>query len=163
MSDTGLIFGKAVLYIDPDDTNIEIGEAQDVSVEFRDTTVKARGKGLYPLAVRLADREATLRCSWLQVMAQGLYNILGGSVIYADDETTLAIVKTTEPSTFKMKLMNPTDGSEAQMILYKVRPINFSLPMSLKDFSIPNAEFEIMVDDDDKVCDIILPGYQSTQ
>lgn len=158
-----LIFAKGVLYIDPDGDNIELAELQDVSVEFRDTTVKARGKGLFPLATELSERDVTVRASWLKVQTQGIMSLIGGEVTYAGNETTLALDKDSEPSTFKMRLASPSDASDVDMIFYKVRPLNFSFPFALKEFTMPNAEFEIMVDEDndDKVFDLILPGYQS--
>ena len=162
-----LIFAKGVLFIDPlsvtSPGNIELAELNDVSVEFRDSTVKARGKGLYPLASELAERDVTLRASWLKVQTQGIKRIIGGTVNYAASKTTLALNKDSAPSTFRLSLKTPSDGTDAEMIFYKVRPLNFTFPMALKEFSMPNAEFEVMVDEDnsDKVFDLILPGYQS--
>ena len=160
-----IIFAQGHLYADPDGDNIEFGELQDVSFESRDTTKEARGPdSVYPLVQEIADRTLTLRASWLKVRAQGLVQLTGGTASYAANETTIAIGKESIPSTFKCTLKSPSDGSDIELVLYKVRPLNLTLPFAMRDFSIPNFEATILVDEDngDKVCDIILPGYQST-
>ncbi|MHB0913940.1 MAG: hypothetical protein ACYC2Y_10945 [Armatimonadota bacterium] len=160
----GIIFAKGHLYADPDGGNIEFAELQDVSFEVRDTTKQARGpESAFPLASEIADRSMSLRASFLKVQAQGLNKVLGGTVSYANNETTIAVGKTSLPSTFKCVLKSPSDGSDFELVLYKVRPMNLTMPFAMRDFSIPNFEAEVMVDESngDKVCDIILPGYQS--
>ncbi|HAH87056.1 MAG: hypothetical protein WCT06_06985 [Armatimonadota bacterium] len=161
-NESGLIFAKGVLYMDPDGDNIELGEIQDISFEVRDTVKEAKGRGLFSLAVELAERAVSVRASWLRVKAQGLAKLTGGEITYADDKTTISVGKDSMPATFKMKLSTPSDGSDIEIILHKVRPANFTLPLQLKEFTKPNAEFNVMVDEaTDKVFDIILPGYQS--
>lgn len=159
-----IIFAQGHLYADPDGDNIEFGELQDCSFEMRDTTKEARGPdSVYPLAQEIAERSLTLRASFLKVRAQGLVKLTGGTASYAANETTIAIGKTSLPSTFKATLKSPSDGTDIELVLYKIRPLNLSLPFAMRDFTIPNFEAEILVDEDnaDKVCDIILPGYQS--
>jgi hypothetical protein len=160
-----IIFAQGHLYADPDGLNIEFGELQDCSFEARDTMKEARGPdSVYPLVRVISERSVTLRAGWLKVRAQGLAKLTGGTVSYAADKTTIAIGKASVPSTFKCTLKSPSDGSDIQLVLYKVSPINLTLPFAMRDFIIPNFEAEILVDEDngDKVCDIILPGYQST-
>lgn len=162
MSEIGnIIFSKAVLYIDPDGDNIELAELQNLSFETRDTVKTAPGKGVWPLAKRLAERNVTVRAQWLRVQAQGLARVTGGTVTYAANKTTISVTSDSQPSSFKMRLSNPSDGSEVQIVLYNVLPLNFTFPLQLKEFTMPSAEFEISADADGKVYDIILPGYQS--
>ena len=156
-----IIFSKAVLYIDPDGENIELAELQNLSFETRDTIKTAQGKGVWPVAKRLAERNVTVRAQWLRAQALGIAQINGGTVSYADNKTTIAVDADSEATAFKMKLSNPSDGSEVEIILYNVLPLNFTFPLALKEFVQPSAEFEISADADDKVYDIILPGYQS--
>jgi len=156
-----IIFSRAVLYLDPDGVNIELAELQNLSFETRDTIKTAPGKGVWPVAKRLAERNVTVRAQWLRAQAQGLAKLNGGTVTYADDKTIISVGADSEPTSFKMKLQNPSDGSEVEIILYNVLPLNFTFPLALKEFTMPSAEFEISADADDKVYDIILPGYQS--
>lgn len=156
-----LVFAKGSLFIDPDGDNIEVGEVQNISYESRDTTVKAKGKGLYPLAIEIAEREGTIRCEYLKFTAQAMAKMLGGAVTYANNKTTISVTNTSIPSAFKMQVDTPSDGSDLGLVFYKVHPMNFTIPLQLKEFSKPNCEFEIMEDEDGNVVDIILPGYQS--
>jgi hypothetical protein len=162
MASNGLIFAKGVLFIDPDGSNIELGELQDASFEIRDTVKEAKGKGLFSLAIELAERAVSVRSTWLQVKAQGIAQMTGGTVTYANNETTISVGSTSAPTTFKLKLASPSDDTDIEILFYKVRPSNFTLPLKLKEFTQPNAEFQVMADDvTGKVFDIILPGYQS--
>jgi hypothetical protein len=163
----GIIFAKGHLIADgagPGGADVEFGELQDCSFEVRDTTKEARGPdSVFPLAREIAERSLTFRASYLKVYAQGLALLTGGTVSYADDKTTISVGKESLPSTFKAVLKSPSDGSEIELVLYKISATNLTLPFAMRDFSIPNFEAEILVDEDndDKVCDIILPGYQS--
>lgn len=156
-----IIFSKATLFIDPDGENIELAELQNLSFETRDTMKTAPSKDVWPLAKRLAERNLTVRAQWMRCQAQGLAKINGGAVTYADDKTTISVIGSSAPTAFKMKMSNPSDGSEVELILYNCLPLNFTFPMALKEFTMPSAEFEISQDDAGKVYDIILPGYQS--
>ena len=156
-----IIFSRATLFVDPDGDNIELAELQNLSFETRDTMKTAPGKGVWPVAKRLAERNVTVRAQWLRAQAQGIAKLNGGTVSYAGNKTTISVKADSEPTSFKMKLMNPSDGSEVEIILYNVMPLNFTFPMALKEFTMPSAEFEISADAEDKVYDIILPGYQS--
>lgn len=162
---SNIVFAKGHLYADPAGDNIEFAELQDASFEQRDTTRQARGPdSVFPLASEIAETNVTIRASWLKIKAQSIKKATGGTVSYAANKTTISVGKNSYPSTFKMALKTPSDGSDVEMVFYKVRPLNFTLPFPMRDFSIPNAEFEILVDEEngDKVYDIILPGYQST-
>lgn len=161
-----IVFAQAVLFADPAGANIEFGELQDCSFEGRDTTVQAYGpSSIYPLADELQRREWSLRASWLKVTAKSLKQVLGGSAAYdgGTGKTTLSITKSSIPSSFKAVLKTPSDGSDLQLVLYKVKPMNLTLPFALRDFTIPNFEARILVSeaDSNKVCDIILPGNQA--
>jgi len=156
-----VIFSKAVLFIDPEGENIELAELQNVSIETRDTLKQAMGKGVFAVANRIAERKCTVRAQWLRVQAQGIAKLNGGTVSYADNKTTISVTSGSVPTSFKMSLKNPSDGSEVEITLYSVLPLNFSFPMALKEFTMPSAEFEISQDDAGKVYDMILPGYQS--
>jgi hypothetical protein len=165
---SGIIFAKGHLIAvgaGPGGADVEFGELQDCSFEKRDTYKEARGPdSVYPLAREMSESSMTLRASYLKVKAQGIKLLLGGDVSYANNKTTIAVSKSSVPSTFKAHLKSPSDGSAIELILYKVSPENFTLPFAMRDFTIPNFECTILVDEDneDKVCDIILPGYQST-
>jgi hypothetical protein len=166
MSDAnGIIFYKGHLIADnagPGSADVEFGELQDCSFEGRDTTTEAYGPdSIHELASDLVSREVTLRASYLRVKAQGVALLTGGTVSYAGNKTTIAVGKTSLPTTFKAILSSPSDGSGIQIVLYKVQPTNFSIPMAMKEYTKPNFECKVMVDDNDKVYDIILPGYQS--
>ena len=156
-----IIFSRATLFIDPDGENIELAELQNLSFETRDTMKTAPGKDLWPVAKRLAERNVTVRAQWLRVQAQGIATLNGGTVSYAANKTTISVKADSVPGSFKMRLTNPSDASEAEIILYNVTPMNFTFPMALKEFTMPSAEFEIAADADGKVYDITLPGYQS--
>jgi hypothetical protein len=159
----GIIFAKGHLYADPDGDNIELAELQDCSFEIRDTTKTARGPdSAWPVAVEIAERSGTLRCAFLKVQGRGMAKLLGATATYTGNETTIPVINTTMPTAFKATLKSPSDGSDFELILYKVMPINVTIPLAMRDFTIPNVEFEIQVDANNKVCDIILPGYQST-
>lgn len=161
METPNIVFSRAVLVIDPDGANIELAELQNLSFETRDTIKTAPGKGVWPVAKRLAERNVTVRAQWLRVQAQGIAKLNGGEVKYAGNKTTISVGADSEPTSFVMKLSNPTDGSEVEIVLYNVMPLNFTFPMALKEFTMPSAEFEISADSEDRVYDIILPGYQS--
>ncbi len=158
---TNLQFGKGVLIMDPDGEAIELFELQDATISIRDTTVEARGKGLFPLAVELAERSISITVKWLRVTAEGMEQLLGGTLTGTTTKT-LALTSTSAPTTFKMTLKNPSDGSDLQAIFYKVRPKNFTLPLTLKQFSVPDVEFDVMVDETTgKVADFVMPQYVS--
>lgn len=162
MAEVGnIIFSRATLFIDPDGENIELAELQNLSIETRDTMKTAQGKDIWPVAKRLAERNCTVRAQWLRVQAQGIARLNGGTVSYADNKTTITVKADSVPTSFKMKLSNPSDGSEVEVILYNVMPLNFTFPMALKEFTMPSAEFEIAADDNGDVYAMILPGYQS--
>lgn len=167
----GIVFFKGHLIAKaagPGGADIEFGELQDCSFEARDETKEAYGPdSIHELASELVKREVSLRASYLRIKAQGLALLLGGNVGYADNKTTVSVVKDSTPKTFKISLESPSDGSDISMIIYKVRPTNFTLPLALRDYTIPNFECRIMVSDEvdengkAKIYDIILPGYQS--
>ena len=163
MSELGnIIFSRAVLYIDPDGDNIELAELQNLSFETRDTMKTAEGKDIWPVAKRLASRNVTIRAQWLRVQAQGLAKLNGGVPTYANNKTTVTISSDSIPSSFKMELSNPSDGSEIKLTFFNVTPMNFTFPLTLKEFSMPSVEFEVSADEDGKVYSYTLPGYQST-
>ncbi|MCE5199802.1 hypothetical protein LLG39_12595 [bacterium] len=165
----GIVFFRGKLIAvgaGPSNGDVEFGELQDISFEGRDTTKEAFGPtSIFPLASELVERNTSLRASYLRINAQGLALLTGGTVTYADNKTTIAVGKTSLPTSFKAKLTSPADGSDIELILYKVEPQNFSLGMALRDFTIPNFECRVLVADEgadaDKIYDIILPGYQS--
>jgi hypothetical protein len=158
-----IIFALGYLYFDPDGENIPFGELQEATITNRDTTKEARGpSSLYPLAVGISERSATLRASHLKVRAKALQKVLGGDLTYADNKTTLSIKSDSTPSEFKARLCTPSTGEDAEFILYRIKPVNLEFPLKLRDFSIPNFEAQILADEaTGKVWDIILPGYQS--
>jgi len=163
MSELGnIIFSRAVLYIDTDGDNIELAELQNLSFETRDTMKTAEGKDIWPVAKRLASRNVTIRAQWLRVQAQGLAKLNGGVATYANNKTTVTISSDSIPSSFKMELSNPSDGSEIKLTFFNVTPMNFTFPLTLKEFSMPSVEFEVSADENGKVYSYTLPGYQST-
>ena len=162
MAEVGnIIFSRAVLFIDPDGDNIELAELQNLSFETRDTMKTAPGKDIWAVAKRIAERNVTVRAQWLRVQAQGIAKLTGGVVSYADNKTTITVRGDSVPTSFKMKLMNPSDGDEVVITLMCVLPMNFTFPLALKEFTMPSAEFEISQDENGDVYKIDLPGYQS--
>ena len=133
---------------------------QEITLDDSVDLVNLEGsESLIPLATGIARRNVTGTARWAKVRGQQLVTLRGGDLDYdaIADETTWTMGRDDEPVLFDLHLMSPNDGSEARLELYGCIAPKLTIPMSPKNFVIPDFTFEVR-GDGTNIGKVILPG-----
>lgn len=142
-------------------SEIPFGFLQNVTVEFGgDLKTIYGGDILFPAEGEIANRTIEISVEYAQIDVNDLQKLVGGVASDSGSEEVITGYEDSDLDYFGLQLMNPTAGTDLEMIFYRVKPTgSVSIPLVRDDFVIVSCSFQAFRDETEegnKVFQIVL-------
>ena len=143
--------------------DVPFGALQDISLKFAASLKKLMGNGSYvPIATRMSEKSLTGTAKWAKLRLRGLTLLMGGTIAYST-ATKFTAKTSDELPAFDLQLKGPADGSEITLNVYNCLAPDVTIPLTSKDFAVPDFSFESMGKaSTGELFELTLPGDQTT-